>query len=70
MPSLTWYHGEKVLVESARIKMVMQQDKKTYYLCCLEISNVEVGMHIVCESRQRVNSLISGAAHRAEQTVD
>ena len=47
MPSLTWYHGEKVLVESARIKMVMQQDKKTYYLCCLEISNVEVGMHIV-----------------------
>jgi hypothetical protein len=42
MPSLTWYHGEKVLQESARIKMIMKQDKKTYYLCCLEISNVEV----------------------------
>jgi hypothetical protein len=43
MPSLTWYHGEKVLQESSRVKMVMKQDKKTYYLCCLEISNVEVG---------------------------
>jgi hypothetical protein len=42
MPTLTWYHGEKVLQESSRIKMIMKQDKKTYYLCCLEISNVEV----------------------------
>jgi len=40
-PTLTWYHGEKVLEESARIKMTMKQDKKSMYLCCLEISNVE-----------------------------
>ena len=42
-PSLTWYHGEKVVTESARVKMTMKLDKKMYYLCCLEISNVESG---------------------------
>ena len=42
-PSLTWYHGEKKVVESSRVKMSMKLDKKMYYLCCLEISNVEAG---------------------------
>ena len=42
-PNLTWYHGEKVVTESARVKMTMKLDKKMYYLCCLEISNVEAG---------------------------
>eukprot|EP00091_Calanus_sinicus_P014150 TRINITY_DN3153_c0_g1_i3.p3 TRINITY_DN3153_c0_g1~~TRINITY_DN3153_c0_g1_i3.p3 ORF type:complete len:201 (+),score=56.65 TRINITY_DN3153_c0_g1_i3:787-1389(+) len=42
-PSLTWYHGEKKVTESSRVKMSMKLDKKMYYLCCLEISNVEAG---------------------------
>merc|ERR1712038_143996 len=42
-PSLTWYHGEKKVEESGRIKMSVKLDKKMYYLCCLEISNVEAG---------------------------
>jgi hypothetical protein len=32
-----------VVTESARVKMTMKLDKKMYYLCCLEISNVEAG---------------------------
>ena len=42
-PSLTWYHGEKVVTESARVKMTMKLDKRMHYLCCLEISNMESG---------------------------
>merc|ERR1712038_589773 len=42
-PNLTWYHGEKKVEESSRIKMSVKLDKKMYYLCCLEISNVEAG---------------------------
>ena len=42
-PNLTWYHGEKKVEESGRIKMSVKLDKKMYYLCCLEISNVEAG---------------------------
>merc|ERR1712038_672506 len=42
-PNLTWNHGEKKVEESSRIKMSVKLDKKMYYLCCLEISNVEAG---------------------------
>ena len=43
-PNLIWYHGEKKVEESSRVKMTIKQDgKKMYYLCCLEISNVEAG---------------------------
>ena len=43
-PNLIWYHGEKKVEESNRVKMTIKQDgKKMYYLCCLEISNVEAG---------------------------
>lgn len=40
-PNLIWYHGEKKVEESSRVKMTIKLDKKMYYLCCLEISNVE-----------------------------
>ena len=40
-PNLIWYHGEKKVEESSRVKMTVKLDKKMYYLCCLEISNVE-----------------------------
>ena len=40
-PNLIWYHGEKKVEESNRVKMSIKLDKKMYYLCCLEISNVE-----------------------------
>ena len=42
-PNLIWYHGEKKVEESSRVKMTIKLDKKMYYLCCLEISNVEAG---------------------------
>jgi hypothetical protein len=42
-PNLVWYHGEKMLQETNRIKMTIKKEKKTYFLCCLEISNVEAG---------------------------
>lgn len=42
-PNLIWYHGEKKVEESSRVKMSIKLDKKMYYLCCLEISNVEAG---------------------------
>merc|ERR1712088_967097 len=42
-PNLIWYHGEKKVEESGRVKMTVKLDKKMYYLCCLEISNVEAG---------------------------
>ena len=31
------------MAESNRVKMTMNLDKKMFYLCCLEISNIEAG---------------------------
>ncbi|XP_047102337.1 muscle M-line assembly protein unc-89-like isoform X2 [Schistocerca piceifrons] len=40
-PTITWYHGKKMIKEAGRYKMSLVQDQKLYYLARLEISSVE-----------------------------
>ena len=40
-PDITWYHNEKQIVETDRHKYSMELDAKLYYLCRLEIANVD-----------------------------
>merc|ERR1712141_189952 len=40
-PDITWYHNEKQIVETDRHKYSMELDAKLYYLCRLEILNVD-----------------------------
>ena len=40
-PEITWYHNEKQIVETDRHKYSMELDAKLYYLCRLEIANVD-----------------------------
>merc|ERR1712025_584703 len=40
-PEITWFHNEKQIVETDRHKYSMELDAKLYYLCRLEIANVD-----------------------------
>ena len=40
-PEITWFHNDKQIVETERHKYSMELDAKLYYLCRLEIANVD-----------------------------
>lgn len=40
-PEITWFHNDKQIVETDRHKYSMELDAKLYYLCRLEIANVD-----------------------------
>ena len=40
-PEITWFHNEKQIVETKRHKYSMELDNKFYYICRLEIANVD-----------------------------
>ena len=40
-PEITWFHNDKQIVETERFKYSMELDATLYYLCRLEILNVD-----------------------------
>ncbi len=40
-PEITWYHNDKQIVETERHKYFMELDSKLFFLCRLEITNVD-----------------------------
>ena len=40
-PEVTWFHNDKQIVETDRHKYSMELDATFYYLCRLEIANVD-----------------------------
>ena len=40
-PDITWFHNDKQIVETDRHKYSIELDAKLYFLCRLEIANVD-----------------------------
>ncbi|CAF4902481.1 unnamed protein product [Pieris macdunnoughi] len=40
-PTITWYHGKKLVKESSRYKISLEEDQTLYHIARLEIINVE-----------------------------